>query len=384
MNEIENALIDDMDGAQFDFVCRSIKDIFRNKSVDTNDSRHHEFPILSNYKAIDFDNIKIIYVNNRRIEENDPNISFCSNDALLLSSSNELFFVECKDGKITSKLIKEIENKIYDSNLIFEELSYLNEGFLIIKGVDGIESYLDRERKPDFNLAKRLEKKGILNHQIKARQYVNYCLIYNASLYEETQEDREYYRNNLNNVIFAPFLQFLDSYSTLLGEIDSTHFLLNCLEKRNGYPLFSDVLTLYENINQFLIDNKLLIDYFDDQEQQLIFIGELNSLLRKYKSIIETNKVMTGKEFVIFLNLFSNLNKSVVKRLEQLHLELKTQESKEERVYDKQLYRILSKLSLPKGKPRKLFNLQRFEGKYYKNVYTIDEKEFLGFMGIEG
>lgn len=91
------------------------------------DSKH---PTLSSCTAIDFDEIAKLYCTVNRLSYR------CSScDALYIAKRHseecpELYWIEFKNGKITSKVVKEINDKITCGNRILEDVGSLNSGTL--------------------------------------------------------------------------------------------------------------------------------------------------------------------------------------------------------------------------------------------------------------
>lgn len=68
--------------------------------------------------AVNFDDVKNEYIKSLRLSETP-----CSNDALFDDGKGSLVFVEFKNGRINSKIKFEIWKKIYDSALIFADIT---------------------------------------------------------------------------------------------------------------------------------------------------------------------------------------------------------------------------------------------------------------------
>lgn len=95
---------------------------FKETSKD-NDDGLPKYMIESEIEVIDFDAVKSEYIKNMGISEVP-----CSNDALYIDDTGKYYFIEFKNGKVKPKIYN-IYNKIYDSLLIFNDITNSTIGF---------------------------------------------------------------------------------------------------------------------------------------------------------------------------------------------------------------------------------------------------------------
>lgn len=100
-------------------------------SIDKHDKETH---YMTNclYPAVDFDKVKDEYVTDLHISQNPR-----SNDALLVTKDNKVFFIEFKNGIIDDKKKFDVKGKIYDSmpiltDIIGKGISYTRNKFVYI------------------------------------------------------------------------------------------------------------------------------------------------------------------------------------------------------------------------------------------------------------
>ncbi len=96
------------------------------KHIDTlqslsRDNSHEEFLTDSTILAIGFDKVKKEYTDPLRLTETP-----CSVDALCLFENDSLVFVEFKNGRLNSMEVFGLRKKVYDSLLIFQDISGIN------------------------------------------------------------------------------------------------------------------------------------------------------------------------------------------------------------------------------------------------------------------
>jgi hypothetical protein len=381
-NKLETEVGKNLTQEQKDYFCRSLKEIFRNTASNDKKARigSVEYPVVSGYKAIDFDNIKTIYVNNRRMEGvNGTAINYRSNDALILTPAGEWVFVECKDGKISDEVVREITEKLEDSCNIFLDMDFLNKGYLV---VDDRSSYLDRGRQPDFEIKTKLEQLGVTFSPHFLWDKMNYCLIYNKKIHDAeaiTEADKNGWRDLLKRGEFKELEDFIDNHSYLHGESTAKEFLENCLD--NGkYPNFHDVLDVFYSIDDIILENKKLMEFFNDPNERDHFLTGFRRLSQEYNN--RRNDINSGEKFIIFLRVYRKWNPGILKALKQKELTLNEANTASETPSMKIFFQLMAKNSSPQKQPRRLFNLHAYEGKRFKKVVTLAEEEFLGYFGI--
>lgn len=127
--------------------------IFRKNSSSlretSSDHRDHHKNYLTDLECsvVDFDAVTAEYVRPLGLK-NVP----MSNDALMEDGRGGLIFIEFKNGKIKSKTQYDIRKKIYDSTLIFTDLTKTGVSFMR-KNVDYILVYNKEQNHPDINVA---------------------------------------------------------------------------------------------------------------------------------------------------------------------------------------------------------------------------------------
>ena len=96
---------------------------FMETSKDT-DSETIKYMTQSDIEVINFDQVKDDYIKDMKLS-NTP----CSSDALYISKNGELYFVEFKNGLMKKDKVYNVYNKIYDSLLIFNDITGKNISF---------------------------------------------------------------------------------------------------------------------------------------------------------------------------------------------------------------------------------------------------------------
>lgn len=97
----------------------------RETSIDKHDAENLEYMTGCQKKVIDFDKVKDMYISKIGVSEIPK-----SNDALFLEKSGQIVFVEFKNGFIKRSKQFDIRKKIYDSLLIFSDITSLGIGYL--------------------------------------------------------------------------------------------------------------------------------------------------------------------------------------------------------------------------------------------------------------
>lgn len=96
---------------------------FCETSKDT-DSDEVKYMTQSEIEVVNFDEVKNEYIQDMKLS-----VTPCSNDALYIDKEGKYYFVEFKNGKMNSKKIYNVQNKIYDSLLIFCDITSRNISF---------------------------------------------------------------------------------------------------------------------------------------------------------------------------------------------------------------------------------------------------------------
>ena len=93
---------------------------FRETCVDQSDGERNALLTQSERKVINFDEVKNEYIKGLHLTE-----APCSNDALFDAGNGILAFVEFKNGDIKGEKVYDLRKKIYDSVLIFSDITDL-------------------------------------------------------------------------------------------------------------------------------------------------------------------------------------------------------------------------------------------------------------------
>lgn len=93
----------------------------KNTSIDKHDNTNIEYMTNCEKNVINFDKVKENYISDLGVSEAPK-----SNDALLLDKHGNLIFVEFKNGFMDKPKQYGIRKKIYDSLLIFSDITNLN------------------------------------------------------------------------------------------------------------------------------------------------------------------------------------------------------------------------------------------------------------------
>ena len=96
---------------------------FAETSKDT-DSDEVKYMTHSEIKVVNFDEVKNEYIRDMKLP-----ITPCSNDALYVDADKKYYLVEFKNGKMNKLKIYNVQNKIYDSLLIFCDIVNQNISF---------------------------------------------------------------------------------------------------------------------------------------------------------------------------------------------------------------------------------------------------------------
>ena len=174
-------------------------------SIDKRDSNNIKYMTDSEYKAINFDNVKNAYVKDLNLSVNPK-----SNDALFINKNNQLVFVEFKNGFMDNGKKFAVRKKIYDSIIILTDI--LNVGISKLRDnmeyilvynenvnsneyeVNEKNKYIQSSKSYD-NFAKNLGK--LANDEYVCfgiKMFKNYCFK-DVHTYTE-KEFEEYLRNN--------------------------------------------------------------------------------------------------------------------------------------------------------------------------------------------
>jgi hypothetical protein len=94
----------------------------KNTSLDDN-GKETQYMVQSELEVVDFDKVKAAYISDMKLADNP-----CSSDALYESDS-EYYLIEFKNGKIDRRTIYDVQRKIYDSLLIFNDIMDTNISF---------------------------------------------------------------------------------------------------------------------------------------------------------------------------------------------------------------------------------------------------------------
>ncbi len=133
------------------------KDTLKNTSYDL---INKEYMVENEMEVIDFDKVKVKYGRDNNIHE-----SIKSVDAML-GTSSDLIFIEFKNGKITkdgkldSKIRKDIIEKFYDSILIFGDITNKTVTFTRKNGIFILvynEDKLDSKTKGEITSSKAVK-----------------------------------------------------------------------------------------------------------------------------------------------------------------------------------------------------------------------------------
>lgn len=85
------------------------------------DKSHAEYMTESDFEVVNFDEVKDEYIKGLKIQKVPDSV-----DALFVDKNGNLNFVEFKNGKINSKTKFGLQKKIYDSTLIFSDITHLH------------------------------------------------------------------------------------------------------------------------------------------------------------------------------------------------------------------------------------------------------------------
>lgn len=415
IKQLEEILEDGLSEEQVNFFYRSFKNISENTAYADN-PKSKQFPTRSNVKAIDFDNIKTIYMNTLN-KEHEEKISFRSNDALFCSSDREWFFIEFKDGVTDTDVINEVYEKIEDSLDILWDIEKLEQGYL---KVDGDRTLLvePEDEQESFHFKTKLEKIGFKYNLDYVRNNFNYIFVYNRDLYKETAQDKEFYRKQLKSGAYQNLIDFLNDNIYICGKESPKDFLTNQIEKGN----FKDIIKNIERAKKIEeSEDKYLIKYFDDNPNE-----KIEWIIKTCKNIVsiikETCNIedLDGKQFLTAILVLSFCKKKLLDEVyrikekykldnnmyEDLISKLKENEKympvedrdnpkeyirkiiyKGEKEFEalkndifeknrEELKLLVDTLKANVGGPKNLFNLVKFKGKKFKEVYTYTEQEF--------
>ena len=120
------------------------------------DDKNGEYMTQSTEKVIDFDKVKEEYIKNIH-----PKVTPASND-VLMKIDDKIYFIEFKNGNITKKEIYNVKRKIFESLLIFsditgETISFTRENVNYILVYNGekskkyIEHIIEERQKCNLN-----------------------------------------------------------------------------------------------------------------------------------------------------------------------------------------------------------------------------------------
>lgn len=101
----------------------SNKSSLKETSKDNHDGKEI-YMTESEIDVVDYDKVKDKYVESLTLSEVP-----CSNDALYIGESGELYFIEFKNGCIDKKVVFDIRLKIFDSLLMFMDICKLTADF---------------------------------------------------------------------------------------------------------------------------------------------------------------------------------------------------------------------------------------------------------------
>lgn len=189
MNErTENILEQDLLPEQAEWLLQSFKELSFDSAVN-GDAYVNSFwstahPTTSLCKAINFDKIARLYCNVKGISYR------CnSSDALYIVPSlqegvqPEIYWIEFKNGKITSKVIKEIQEKIACESRILQDVESLNAGTL------DVDALTLKAGTPEFNFGKKLKALGIPENTVSFEEkHAHFILVYNEEKKDELLE----------------------------------------------------------------------------------------------------------------------------------------------------------------------------------------------------
>lgn len=401
----------DLTKEQSEYVIRTFKDIARNPSFDAR-KECHEYPTDSQITAIDFDHIKTIYVNTLG-ERNGICASFRSCDALYPTGSGMWHFIEFKDGVIDSKVVREIYEKISDSKDILMDLDILEKGYL---QVDDLKSVLvpAQPGAKDFLFHTRMKKMKYVNQIEYLRNHFNFILVYNDKLYEETEQDKDGFRNAIKIGQYDKEISFLEHNRLLIKNKSAVEFMQQVIMEGHFNALIEMIVKASDCNNAE--DRKLIRRFEVNIDERMELLNRCGSVRNKIGTKEEIN-AMTGEQFLKALYIYSIYNKNVkieLKKLSQIiDLENHKYDSFIEKVkntgnlivpenqdidsyirklifrgefedeyktvmFDSDVYlqQFIDAMAENSKIPKRLFYLYQFEGKYFKEVYTYSETEF--------
>lgn len=407
---IQKKLEQELTTEQSEYVIRSLKDISRNPSYA--DKREcHEYPTESQITAIDFDHIKTIYVNTLE-QKHGKSLSYRSIDALYPTDAESWYFIEFKDGKVNSKVVDEVYEKINASKDILMDLEILEKGYLQVEDMKSVLKSPEAGEK-DFLFNTRMKSLGYVNQIEYMRNHFYFILVYNKELLEETRQDGEAFRDEIKNGKYNEEISFLKSNQHLLKE-SANNLIERAIE--NGY--FGRLL---ENIVKAQDYNsaeyKKLIRRFDEKIEERMELLERCKAVKDILGTVDDVNAMTGEDFVKALNVFAIYDNKVQKERKILSQIIDLEEHKYDLFIDK--VKRAGSLIVPEGQdidkyirdliykdkfqdeynsvmnkgkayfnklvdmlvgnskvPKRLFYLYQFEGKYFKEVFTYSEEEF--------
>lgn len=412
---VQDIFEQDLTKTQSEYIVRTLKDISRNSSFAER-KECHEFPTESVMTAIDFDHIKTIYVNTLG-NVSGKQLSFRSCDALYPTDTGEWYFVEFKDGETDAKVIREVREKIEDSKNILMDLGILETGYL---QVDDMKSVLlpTQSGQMDFGFDTRMKKLKFESQLNYFRNHFYFILVYNEALYKETELDGEGFRNELENGKYSNEINFLESHSYLLKNRSAKEFLYQIINEKH----FLQLIEMIKKASEIgSAEERKLIEHFEtDISDRMELLNRCGAVKGKLGTQDDING-MTGEEFLKALYIFSVYSKNVQKELKKLSqiIDLKAQKyedfkeklkafgmmpdeyrddidsyirmlifkGKFENEYETLMNNGNCYLKLLIGAmaenskiPKRLFSLYRYEGKYFKEVYTYSEAEFHEFF----
>lgn len=237
------------------------------------DSKH---PTLSSCTAIDFDEIAKLYCTVNRLSYR------CSScDALYIAKRHseefpELYWIEFKNGKITSKVVKEINDKITCGNRILEDVGSLNSGTLqfITPSQPTLEG-----KSPNFGFGNRLTAIGIPESKMPyEKEHAHLIVVYNEDKKEELlnedldsicdEIERGYYQSLIQKVettrSLLPIWSMLCSSTSRNQSISAKDLLIQILHNRKSKPCtmgwfenLSDFFDLCEKVSQGNLSNEI-------------------------------------------------------------------------------------------------------------------------------
>ena len=372
MNErTENILAQDLLPEQAEWMLQSFKDLSFDSAVN-GDANVNSFwstahPTTSLCKAINFDRIARLYCNVKGISYH------CnSSDALYIVPSAEegmqpeIYWIEFKNGKITSRVLKEIQEKIVCESRILQDVDSLNAGTL------DVNALTLKVGTPDFNFGKKLKALGIPENTVSfEEEHAHFILVYNEEKKDELLEsdieaicdaiDTEQYTDFIGNYNKAKRLpEIISKIDAKEGE-EETNTIKRYLKKRpRKMQWFKNVQELFEILGAITDGN-----YREEEEKWETLSDE------EYEKIIETLEIYNrdsarADEKDSLNRMIGLLRKAIGKRTENQKVLVSTAAEMLE-LSPKPVILIIEEL-------RKYIYLKRLENNEYSDLVQMMEK----------